>query len=366
MMRGSVKKHEEFFVLPSRVRRYRCQCVRHRASEPSPCLGVVSRGRRAGGCQAARSHAISDMMTSINGRHSLGLLLVSCCVTATATTTTTSSSSSSSSSSTTTSTSTSSRQQAAATPLAGSWFGTMSYPASQPGEWLSHNVPFNLTIDPSGRLASVNWTVEHYPGGGYCSHQQEDGLNVTVDSATGQFFAKGLGDGTKFYSYEATLVGGHTLTSGIIYSANQGVWPGSTRWGNFTATKNGPPPLPGWKCITPPPPPPPGPKLWPLPANFSHGATPTFLASGFGFRCSGGTCGEVLQAAFARTTRLIYAEKDTAVPTGSALLSGLTVTVQNADDSAQALQFGMDESYSLLIPVSGSATLHAPSVWGVL
>eukprot|EP01052_Picozoa_sp_SAG31_P066470 SAG31_NODE_25271_length_464_cov_1.490411_1_plen_123_part_10 len=94
---------------------------------------------------------------------SISLLLLGCCI---------SSSSSSSSSHR--------RQQSPPSSLAGSWYGTLSYPASQKGEWLSHNVPFNLTIDPSGRFASVNWTVEHIPGTtSYCSHQHEDGLNVT-------------------------------------------------------------------------------------------------------------------------------------------------------------------------------------------
>ena len=87
---------------------------------------------------------------------------------------------------------------ASPTALAGSWFGTLSYPASQKGEWLSHNVPpnFTITVSPTGSLlASADWMVEHYPGGGYCAPQHEEGMNVTVDSSTGRFLAKGLGTG---------------------------------------------------------------------------------------------------------------------------------------------------------------------------
>eukprot|EP01051_Picozoa_sp_SAG22_P023749 SAG22_NODE_6265_length_877_cov_3.841902_1_plen_154_part_10 len=116
-----------------------------------------------------------------------------------------------------------------ASALAGRWFGTLSYPASQKGAWLSHNVPFNLTIDVSGQYASMDWTVEHYPATqSYCVPQHEvrgpciqlqtvglmasltlcspafqEGMNVTVDSAHGLFFAKGTGTGKLFYSLEA-------------------------------------------------------------------------------------------------------------------------------------------------------------------
>ena len=256
----------------------------------------------------------------------------------------------------------------AAAALAGSWYGTLSYPASQQGEWLSHNVPFNLTIDPTGLYASVNWTVVHIPGTGtYCSHQQEDGLNVTVDSS-GRFFAKGLGTGAEYYSYEATLVGGDTLADGVIYSSNQGVWAGSTKDGNFTAKKNAHQ-LHDWKCTVPPPPPPPGPNLWPIPANYTNGTTHTFLGPNFAFKCaSADACGSrsVLKAAFARYTGLIFAQKDSSATAATglpALLSGLSVAVDRADDSAKTLQFGMDESYTLTIPTNGDATLHAPTVW---
>ena len=121
----------------------------------------------------------------------------------------------------------------------------------------------------------------------------------------------------------------------------------------------------GWSCKVPPPPPPPGPNLWPLPAKFTNGSTHARLSPDFAFGCAGGECGTVLKSAFARYTGLIWAEKDTVPASRIPQLSGLTVAVNSSDDSLSALQFGVNESYTLHVN-STSAVITAETAWGAM
>ena len=261
------------------------------------------------------------------------------------------------------------------------WHGTMSYPCTaeckDAGPWLSHEAPINITVDSASGLASVSWMWTVLPGPGgvkHCVVRTEEGLKVTA-AADGQWLAKGDGTPSAYYSLEAKLsAAGDALIEGIIYFSKGGKWPG-TAAGNFTAKKGAapakatcvpPPPAPPAPPRPPRPPPSPpytGPNLWPLPANLSTGEVNVSLAPDFAFHCDGWAVGSLLPTALTRFHSLIFAEPrgGSGAPSSDAQLAGLSVHVDSTEER-KTLQLGMDESYSLTIPSSGTATLRSPTV----
>jgi hypothetical protein len=295
-----------------------------------------------------------------------------------------------------------------ATPLAASevratgievWRGNMSYPCTAdcpPGvEWLAHNVAINITVDTETHAATIAWvwTVLPTPSIAYCVPKVEHGLRVSVAKGS-QWFARGTGSDAAFYSLEATLssTSPDTLANGIVYFSPGGQWPG-TAAGTFTAMRDAHPSA--QECVPPPPAPtpPPTPTLWPLPANISSGNTTATLAPEFTFHCVQCAAGSVLDVAFARYDAIVFAERPRSANAGSnmhaqqkhsttasssslspsssplssssSLLTMLNVTVGDLDERF-TLQLGMNEAYLLNIPLSGVATLTAPTVWGAL
>ena len=53
-------------------------------------------------------------------------------------------------------------------------------------------------------------------------------------------------------------------------------------------------------------------------------------------------------------------------PSGTPTLTHVDINVDDPDDSHKTLQLGMDESYTLDVPTTGTATIRAPTVWGAL
>ena len=77
---------------------------------------------------------------------------------------------------------------------------------------------------------------------------------------------------------------------------------------------------------------------------------------------------EVLAAATRRYDEIIFAWGAPTVkpPAGAASLERVVILVDDPDDSFTTLQLGMDESYTLDVPTAGTASIHAPTVWGAL
>ena len=101
--------------------------------------------------------------------------------------------------------------------------------------------------------------------------------------------------------------------------------------------------------------------VWPQPKSYTEGTSSAEVASAFEINCAGALCPDPLPAAFDRYTNLIFFAGLPPAPAGPAL-TGLDVSV--AADSPLAL--GVDESYTLRVPVSGVATITAPTQWGAL
>ena len=82
----------------------------------------------------------------------------------------------------------------------------------------------------------------------------------------------------------------------------------------------------------------------------------------------------VLEAATQRYNALIFAWGAPAAQPSQPSSNGnhthtltqVDIQVDNPDDSFETLQLGMDESYTLDVPTTGTATIHAPTVWGAL
>jgi hexosaminidase len=100
------------------------------------------------------------------------------------------------------------------------------------------------------------------------------------------------------------------------------------------------------------------PPVWPYPTAFSNGtASVNVAAAGFTFTATTGS--PDLTAAFARFQPLFFPHA-VAVPVGGGL-TGVTVSVANV---SVPLQLGVDESYTLTVPVVGVATISAATVYG--
>jgi hypothetical protein len=237
------------------------------------------------------------------------------------------------------------------------WQGTFSYAGLVPGTWLAHNIPINITVDNITSTATVEWTWEVLSNGSQCVPKKESGLKVGTEGQ--QWFARGTGTDPQFYSLVANLTNGDTLSDGIIYDSKDGAWPASLM-GTFSAKKNTP--SPSWQCRKAPTPTPTPPKrtkgVWPLPANVTGGNDgDSFLSPTFAFKCDICAAGSLLPTAFDRYSKLIYGNHHSApsisnLRAASSLLTQLEVHVDNLDERS-TLQFGMEESYTLRVPISG-------------
>lgn len=132
----------------------------------------------------------------------------------------------------------------------------------------------------------------------------------------------------------------------------------------------GPPPSPRPKPPKgPQPAPPPGPwapRIWPLPQRFSNGSTTLTVvkpaASGSFFKMSGAVP-KTLSAAFERYERLAMPHPAAQASDANGVTS-LSVTVDSM--SEEHPQLSTNESYSLTIGSTGSASLHAATIYGAL
>ena len=109
--------------------------------------------------------------------------------------------------------------------------------------------------------------------------------------------------------------------------------------------------------------------LLPLPNHHTNGTTLLVLPTKLNWTWTGpGVQPEVLAAATRRYNGVIFAwGAPTVKPSSSApTLTHVDLNVDNPDDSYKTLQLGMDESYTLDVPTTGTATIRAPTVWGAL
>ena len=108
--------------------------------------------------------------------------------------------------------------------------------------------------------------------------------------------------------------------------------------------------------------------LLPLPNHHTNGTTLLVLPAKLNWTWSGsGAQPEVLAAATRRYNGIIFAwGAPTVKPSGAATLTHVDIHVDNPDDTHATLQLGMDESYELDVPTTGTTTIRAPTVWGAL
>lgn len=103
--------------------------------------------------------------------------------------------------------------------------------------------------------------------------------------------------------------------------------------------------------------------LWPQPSNFQSGQTRAIVVGGSNFfSVSSGTTPDILIAAFARYTPMVFPHAASPVPGNS--ISGLSISISNADESHPQLE--TDESYNLTVPEYGVAKASAVTVYGAL
>eukprot|EP01047_Picozoa_sp_COSAG01_P023860 COSAG01_NODE_1454_length_10256_cov_4.300748_4_plen_440_part_00 len=124
-----------------------------------------------------------------------------------------------------------------------------------------------------------------------------------------------------------------------------------------------------------PPPPPPAsnfPPIWPYPKSFTSGKANASVVGGETFKFSSSCTSKDLTAAFGRYKALTFPHATAAGPGGAnstaaaaaaAGLSGVTVTVA---DPSPILQLETDESYTLHVPLMGSITISAKTVFGAM
>ena len=109
--------------------------------------------------------------------------------------------------------------------------------------------------------------------------------------------------------------------------------------------------------------------LLPLPNHHTNGTTLLVLPAKLNWSWSGsGAQPEVLAAATRRYNGIIFAWGAPTVdpPSGAPTLTHVDINVDDPDDSHKTLQLGMDESYTLDVPTTGTAAIRAPAVWGAL
>nr|KJB14660.1 hypothetical protein B456_002G136400 [Gossypium raimondii] len=109
-------------------------------------------------------------------------------------------------------------------------------------------------------------------------------------------------------------------------------------------------------------------KIWPMPASVSYGHTHLYLTSDFGFSSNYGS--EILKDAFDRMLALIkldhVIDANFSAFNSSSLLQGLHIIISSPNGQ---LQYGVDESYKLIVPSPEKpayAHLEAKTVYGAL
>jgi hexosaminidase len=99
----------------------------------------------------------------------------------------------------------------------------------------------------------------------------------------------------------------------------------------------------------------------------TNGTTMLFLPTKLIWTIKQTPAPKVLVAATQRYSDIIFAWGMPAGPPSSgATLTNVDISVDEADDSFLTLQLGMDESYTLDVPLNGTASIRAPTVWGAL
>ncbi|KAB2045045.1 hypothetical protein ES319_D01G134400v1 [Gossypium barbadense] len=109
-------------------------------------------------------------------------------------------------------------------------------------------------------------------------------------------------------------------------------------------------------------------KIWPMPASVSYGHTHLYLTNDFGFSSNYGS--EILKDAFDRMLALIkldhVIDANFSAFNSSSLLQGLHIIISSPNGQ---LQYGVDESYKLIVPSPEKpayAHLEAKTVYGAL
>ncbi|TYH30966.1 hypothetical protein ES288_A01G137400v1 [Gossypium darwinii] len=109
-------------------------------------------------------------------------------------------------------------------------------------------------------------------------------------------------------------------------------------------------------------------KIWPMPASVSYGHTHLYLTNDFGFSSNYGS--EILKDAFDRMLALIkldhVIDANFSAFNSSSLLQGLHIVISSPNGQ---LQYGVDESYKLIVPSPEKpayAHLEAKTVYGAL
>ncbi|CAM0141410.1 Glucosamine-6-phosphate isomerase (Glucosamine-6-phosphate deaminase) (GNPDA) (GlcN6P deaminase) [Umbelopsis sp. WA50703] len=112
------------------------------------------------------------------------------------------------------------------------------------------------------------------------------------------------------------------------------------------------------------------PWIWPLPQKWERGNSTLKLANNLHFNYHGHS--DILHSAVKRYENLIYLKDDyPMIPynwstTDEHVRSSLSSINIDIQDSSDELNVDTDESYTLTIPVSGQATIKAPTVYGAL
>ncbi|KAG4214459.1 hypothetical protein ERO13_A01G123900v2 [Gossypium hirsutum] len=108
--------------------------------------------------------------------------------------------------------------------------------------------------------------------------------------------------------------------------------------------------------------------IWPMPASVSYGHTHLYLTNDFGFSSNYGS--EILKDAFDRMLALIkldhVIDANFSAFNSSSLLQGLHIVISSPNGQ---LQYGVDESYKLIVPSPEKpayAHLEAKTVYGAL
>ncbi|KAG7585892.1 Glycoside hydrolase family 20 catalytic domain [Arabidopsis thaliana x Arabidopsis arenosa] len=116
-------------------------------------------------------------------------------------------------------------------------------------------------------------------------------------------------------------------------------------------------------------------RIWPLPAQVSHGGRRMYLSGDFKLVTEGSKYGDtsgILKEGFdrmlgvVRLSHVISGDRNSSGSGGSALLQGLHVIISSSTDE---LEYGADESYKLVVPSPEKpsyAQLEAKSVYGAL
>jgi hypothetical protein len=122
------------------------------------------------------------------------------------------------------------------------WQGTFSFPGLVPGTWLAHNISIHISVD-TNTTATVEWTWAVLSDGSKCVQQKESGLKVITEGQ--QWFARGTGAGSKYYSLVTNLTNGDTgMQSTTSLSRCKLMFPAAARagwilcWGGVFQTRS--------------------------------------------------------------------------------------------------------------------------------